>query len=258
VAAGIKVFKMLPTIILVEPQLGQNIGKAARAMLNFGLKELRLVSPRKGWLSKEARMLAAGADLVLDQAKCFDTFEKAIADLNHIYATSARPRDMIKEVFTPQRVAEIALSDYHQQLKVGFLFGPERTGLHNDHIARADALISIPVNAEFSSLNLAQAVVVVAYEWYQALMKPAQQYTVLGKSVAAEKGDLEGFLSQLETALEQAGYFRTENKRPLMARNLKNMFSRVPLTAQEVRTLRGVVSTLVNPNGVFSRKSKRG
>lgn len=247
----------LPVIILVTPQLSQNIGKTARAMLNFGLTELRLVAPVEGWLNTEARMLAAGAHHVLEQAKCFTHFEEAIADLQKLYATTARPRDMIKEVLTPHAVAGRALQEYTEGNKVGFLFGPERTGLHNDHVARADAVVSIPVNPDFGSLNLAQAVVIIAYEWYQALTKPRPYYTLTGRSETASKEEITGLLMHLETELDKAGYFRTTNKRPLMARNLRNIFSRAGFTAQEVQTLRGVVSTLVNPNGIFSRKSKR-
>lgn len=248
---------MQPIIILVEPQLAQNIGKAARAMLNFGLTRLRLVKPHTDWLNQDARSLAAGADDVLENAQRYDSFDDAIADVHKVYATSARPRDMIKDVITPRVAIDACL--HHNQLNqtVAFIFGPERTGLHNDHIARADALIAIPVNPHFSSLNLAQAVVVVAYEWYQAAQEKISPIaSVPNTFVKASKGEMQGFLDQLEHALDQSGYYRTAAKQPLMARNLRNIFARHDYTPDEVRTLRGVISTLINPYGRLAKKSK--
>ena len=240
---------MQPIIILVEPQMAQNIGKAARAMLNFGLTQLRLVKPCVDWLNKDARSLAAGADNVLENVQSYDHFNDAIADVHKVYATSARPRDMIKDVMTPREATNVTFTDIQYRHTVAFIFGPERTGLHNDHLARADALISIPVNPDFSSLNLAQAVVVMAYEWYQTVQENLHQTKppLEDNFNIAKKGEIEGFLNQLEQALQESGYFRTTHKQPLMTQNLRNIFARNNYTSHEVRTLRGVVSTLMHP-----------
>lgn len=246
-----------PAIILVEPQLAQNIGKVARAMLNFTLTDLRLVRPSAKWLSQDARAPAAGADRVLEGARSFESLEEAIADLHCIFATTVRPRDRICLEMTPKTAATYLVSSELSTQKSGIVFGPERCGLTNDDVALADGVITIPVNGDFSSLNLAQAVVVVAYEWYQARMCPPPMVQHIGGGVMAEKEELIGFFHHLEGELERAGYFRAPSMKPKMIRTLRSIFSRVALTQQEVRTLRGVISDLVNPHGIFSRKQKK-
>jgi tRNA/rRNA methyltransferase len=245
-----------PAIILVKPQLPQNIGTSARAMLNFGIQDLRLVSPPADWLNMNTRALSAGADVVLENAKIFERVEEAVADLHLIYATTARTRDMSQTIITPKQLAKEVFS-LKKQAKVGILFGPEKCGLENDIVALANGVINISVNPDFSSINLAQSVLLVAYEWFQAFHSREASYFRKGRSALATKEEMIDFLTQLETELKKAGYFRTAHKHPVMVRNLNNIFSRTIYTSQEIRTLRGVVSTLVNPNGIYSRKSKR-
>ncbi|MCE2952059.1 MAG: RNA methyltransferase [Alphaproteobacteria bacterium] len=254
-----------PCIILVEPQLDQNIGKVARAMLNFGLTDLRLVRPQTEWHNETARRLSAGAEGVLENARAFDDLMAASFDLHHLYATTARPRDMIKEVLTPREAAPRIFEDVQTRgERVGLLFGPERCGLENQDIALSKAVITVPLNPAFSSLNLAQAVVVVAYEYYQAQggipkARAAPAALAPEKDPPATKEELQGFLEQLDQELEKSGYFRAAHRRAVMTQSLHNMFSRMDYTSQEVRTLRGVVAALVNPNGIYSRpKRKRG
>ncbi|MBA4749690.1 MAG: RNA methyltransferase [Alphaproteobacteria bacterium] len=251
-----------PCVILVEPQLDQNIGKVARAMLNFGLTDLRLVRPQTEWQNETARRLSAGAESVLENARAFDSLMAASFDLHHLYATTARPRDMIKEVLTPREAAMRVYDDIQTRSeRVGLLFGPERCGLENQDIALSKAVITVPLNPEFSSLNLAQAVVVVAYEYFQIQSDalPCSPSSALAQDPLATKEELEGFLSQLDQELEKSGYFRAAHRRTVMTQSLHNMFSRMPYTSQEVRTLRGVVAALVNPHGIYSRpKRKRG
>jgi tRNA/rRNA methyltransferase len=253
-----------PCVILVEPQLDQNIGKVARAMLNFGLTDLRLVRPQTEWHNETARRLSAGAESVLENARPFDDLMAASFDLHHLYATTARPRDMIKEVLSPREAAPRIYEDIQTRgERVGLLFGPERCGLENQDIALSKAVITVPLNPEFSSLNLAQAVVVVAYEYFQAqagtpdvVIPPTP---ILVEDPPATKEELQGFLGQLDQELEKSGYFRAAHRRAMMTQSLHNMFSRMDYTSQEVRTLRGVVAALVNPNGIYSRpKRKRG
>lgn len=247
-----------PVVILVETQLDQNIGKTARAMLNFGLTQLRLVAPKTAWLTPSARALAAGADQLLEEAVAYTTFEEAVADLHTVFATTARPRDMIKEVCTPKAAAAEACVALGHQQRVGFVFGPERSGLANHHISRCQKVVSVPLNPSFNSLNLAQAVVVMAYEWYQAWLTeaPSQDASNLTFERAC-RSEVEAMVAHLDQELAEAGYYRTNHKRPLMQQNLFNLFARIPLTVQEIRTLRGIISTLVNPHGIRSRMTKR-
>lgn len=237
-----------PRIILVEPQLGENIGAAARAMLNCGLVDLALVAPREPWPNDKAQAMASGADVVLDEAILFDTVEDAVADLKWVYATSARPRDMTKRVLRPHAaVAEIRDNGDQQ---TGFLFGPERSGLSNSHMALADAAISVPVNPAYASLNLAQAVLIIGYEWFKAMADTPGH--IKGNVVThdkATKADISAFLGRLESHLERHGFFRSEDMRPTVTRNLRNLFQRIGLTEQEVRTLQGVLSALTGRGG---------
>ncbi len=239
-----------PAIILVEPQLGDNIGMAARAMLNCGLEELRLVKPRDGWPSDEALAAASGADGVIEKAALFDSTSDAIADLGRVYATTARPRDMTCRVTTPtgaaKEIRQFLGAEGEAGGKVGILFGREAKGLKNDDLALSDALIMIPVNPAFSSLNLAQAVFAVGHAWF-GLGEDETSETELAmpkETRAAEKAELEGLFGHLEEELDEAGFFHVTEKRPVMVRNLRNMLQRAGLTEQEVRTLRGVVTSL--------------
>jgi tRNA/rRNA methyltransferase len=236
-----------PAIILVEPQLGENIGTAARAMYNCGLTDLRLVKPRDGWPSAKAQAAASGADVVLDQARLYDRAEDAIASLRHVYATTARDRYMVKRVLTPRAGAAEMRDLMAAGEECGILFGPERTGLLNEHIALAEAVLTVPLNPAFSSLNLAQAVLVVGYEWFTAddATPPAQLAT--GHSRPAAKAELLRFFEHLEEELDRNGFMRNAEKRPSLVRNLRNLFQRAGLTEQELRTLHGVVTSFAGP-----------
>lgn len=246
-----------PAIILVRPQISQNIGTTARAMLNFGLTDLRLVAPKQDWKNKNARALAAGADVILENARVFDSVPDAIADLQGLYATTARPRDVIKEVKTPVQAASEIVTRIQDSKKIGILFGAESCGLENEEIVLADTIISVPLNRDFSSLNLAQAVILVAYEVYQAAAKEGSpERPAMDDSEEATRQEFVDFLEHLEGELDQSGYFRTAHKRKIMAQNLRNMFSRVPFTSQEIRTLRGVIASLVNPKEDSPRGKK--
>jgi len=234
-----------PAIILVEPQLAENIGATARAMLNCGLTDLRLVNPRPEWPSERARANASGADTVLDQATVFRSVGEAIADLQRVYATTARARDLTKVVMTPpQAVAELR-AELARGERVGVLFGPERTGLLNDDVALADAVIAVPLNPAFSSLNLAQAVLIVAYEWFKAADATPPVSLHHNASPPATKAHLTSFLGRLEAELDACGFLRNIEMRPAMVRNIRAMFARAELTDQEVRTLHGILTELV-------------
>lgn len=232
-----------PAIILVRPQLGENIGKTARAMRNFGLTELRLVAPRDGWPNPAAGPAASGADDVLDAARLFDDVETAIADLAHLYATTVRPRDMPLSVVSPEEAARrIRASDAPS----GILFGAERSGLDNDAVALADTVLSIPTDPDFSSLNLAQAVLICAYEWRRAGGNlPAE--TTHRDGPWASKSEYLGLFEQLESELDRRGYFASPARQPVQIRSLRALFQNARLTSQEVRTLRGVFKGLAKP-----------
>ncbi len=238
-----------PAVILVRPQLGENIGTAVRAMLNFGLTDLRLVSPRDGWPNAKAVAAASRADAVLDQARLFETTVEAVADLHHLYAATARSRDMLKPVLTPRRAAAEMRRQIAAGGRPGLLFGPEKAGLDNDEVALADAIVQVPLNPAFSSLNLAQAVLLIGYEWF--LGGDATPATALkdGTTRPATRDELEGFLRQLEEALAASGFLRPPEKGPRTVRNLRNIFTRAGLMEQEVQTLRGVVSSFTKKRG---------
>lgn len=231
-----------PAIILVRPQLGENIGMCARAMLNCGVTELRIVAPRDGWPNDAAVAAASGAIDVLNGAKIFNTTAEAIADLDFVIATTARGRELMKEIYTPNTAAK----EIHARgKKSGILFGPERTGLENDDVAQANAILNIPLNPGFSSLNLAQAVLLVCYTWlssdnpYQPTTAPEHE-----DALPAPKKDVEFLLTQMEDELAQGGFFRSLEQRPTIMRNIRNFFFRAAPSVQEVRTLHGIVSCL--------------
>ncbi len=232
------------TIILVEPQLGQNIGAVARAMLNFGLLNLRLVRPRDGWPNPTAIAPAAGADQILENVQVFPSTSAAIWDLNRVFATSARPHDMIKSIYTPDAAMESLALTARDNQKVGVLFGGERCGLLSEDIALCEALIKIPTNLAFPSLNLAHAVVLVAYEWLSQITSAPPQVFRTGRTHLATRESLENFFIHLEQELDKSGFLRHQKKRPTMVRNIRNIFQRAHLTEQEIRTLRGIVRSL--------------
>lgn len=227
-----------PAIILVRPQLGWNIGAAARAMANFGLDDLRIVAPRDGWPSADARAMATGAGDILERARIHATAREAVGDLHRLWATTARHRDMAKPVLTPGEVARACRSG---DLRTGILFGPESTGLANDEVVLADALVRIPTPGRQQSLNLAQAVLVLAWECSGSSEAVAEWRTDEAPATMAE---FDGFFDQLVGALDSSGFLRNREQRPVTVRNLRTMFQRAGLSGREVRTLRGVVSAL--------------
>ena len=244
-----------PALILVRPQLADNIGMTARAMANFGLGELRLVAPRDGWPNEKARIAASGANFIVDGAQAFATLAEALAGLNWVCATTARQRDLAKSVLTPeQAVAEMRRRTGAGQ-RCGILFGPERNGLETEEVANADAAVMAPVNPNFASLNLAQAVLLMSYEWmkqanagtlgrvttYEAPLQPGLR---MRGSPPATKEELLGFFDQLERELDRSGFFTAPEKRPSVVQNLRSMFTRMGATEQEIRTLRGIVKAL--------------
>jgi len=235
-----------PSIILVRPQLSENIGTTARAMMNCALTDLRLVGPREDWFSERAIAAASGAEKILEAAQVFERTEDAIADLQKVYATTGRNRFMVKPVVTPKQAAtEIRAHHAVGDVKTAVMFGPERTGLENDDVALADTVITVPLNPEHFSLNLAQCVLLIGYEWFQA-GDPAEPVSMTkGAAPPATKKDLIGFFEHLERELDDCGFYRVSDKRPGMVRNIRNMFERAELTLQEVRTLHGIVHELV-------------
>lgn len=238
-------------VILVEPQLGQNIGMVARAMANCGLGELRLVAPRDGWPNSDSIPAASGADRILNEARVFDTTADAVADLATVLATTARPRDMTKDALTPKGASALLRAPAPEGAKAGVLFGKEAIGLHNDDVALAHAVVTVPLNPLFSSLNLAQAVFVIGYEWYQAAeATPAHELVLPKETRPANVDEMVGLFEHLEGELDACGFLRVKEKRPIMVRNIRNIFQRARLTEQEVRTLRGIVSGLTK----FPRK----
>jgi tRNA/rRNA methyltransferase len=236
-----------PAIILVEPQLGENIGTAARAMANCGLDDLRLVAPRDGWPSDKAVAAASGADAVLGKARLYPSVPAAIGDLVHVYAATARDRYMVKRELTPRHAAAEMRVFIAADEACGVMFGPERTGLVNDHIALADTVLTVPLNPAFSSLNLAQAVLLIGYEWFTASTEPPPEIMHTGHSRPASKAELLRFFEHFEEALDESGFLRHPDKRPGMTRNLRNLFQRALCTEQELRTLHGVITAFMGP-----------
>jgi tRNA/rRNA methyltransferase len=233
-----------PVIIFVRPQLGENIGMAARAMLNCGLSRLRLVKPRDGWPNPKAERAASGADVVLDKAELFDTVAEAVADLEHVVATSARNRELSQRILSARRAATEMRGWVGQGEKVGILFGPERTGLENDDMVHADTVLSIPLNPQFSSLNVAQAVLLVAYEWAVAGKATPEDRMSDHSTRPATKDELGNLFSHLERALDESGFLRNKAMRPAMVNNLRALLQRTAMTEQEVRTFHGVIKYL--------------
>ncbi|OCJ04256.1 RNA methyltransferase [Rhizobium sp. AC44/96] len=244
-----------PVIILVEPQMGENIGMVARAMANFGLSELRLVNPRDGWPNEKAQAAASKADHVIEGTKVFDTLEEAIADLNFVYATTARERDGFKPVRSPVVAAQTLRARFAAGEGTGILFGRERWGLSNEEVALADEIVTFPVNPAFASLNIAQAVLLMSYEWMKSGMEDLGSVPFQAMSqTQSTKEQLHGLYDQLEEALEARNYFHPPAKKPKMIDNLRAVLSRRAFTEQEISVMRGVISSLDR----FSRQYPRG
>ncbi|MGS1096110.1 RNA methyltransferase [Aquamicrobium terrae] len=244
-----------PVIVLVEPQLGENIGMVARAMANFGLSELRLVNPRDGWPSEKARAAASKADHVIDAVRVFDDLPAAIADLNFVFATTARARDGFKKVAGPVEAGRALRARCTDGQRTGILFGRERFGLNNDEVGMADEIVTFPVDPGFASLNIAQAVLLMSYEWMKSGLEDETRTNFSGPDMPpATKAELFGLFSHLEAALEARGYFRPAQKKPKMVDNLRSVLTRAGFAAPELRVLRGVIASL----DYFSPKEPRG
>jgi TrmH family RNA methyltransferase len=233
-----------PVVVLVRPQLAENIGAAARAMANGGLFHLRLVAPRDGWPQDKAWRTASGADRILDAATVHATVPDAVADLQRVLATGGRPHHVIKPVLTARGAAAELRAACARGLATGILFGPERAGLDNDDVAQADTLVRYPLNPAFMSLNLAQAVVVMAYEWWTAADETPPRSLMTNETRIATKGELDTFLAHLVAELDACGFLRNLPKRPGMVRNIRHLFERGEVTEQELRTLHGIVTEL--------------
>ena len=232
-----------PVIVLVRPQLGQNIGKAARAMLNFGLTELRLVAPRDGWPNPDAGPAASGADVVLERARVFSSVQEAIADCTLVMASTVRRRDLIMPVIDP---AEMAGQITASPGLTAILFGPERSGLETDDVALANAIVTVPINPEFGSLNLAQAVILLAYEWSKR--SELAQPTAKEMEPEAPRGELEGLIGHLEEALESKGYFHPRSRMQETKNTLRTIFTKTGWSSREVKAIRGVIRALSEPS----------
>ncbi len=253
-----------PVFVLVRPQLVDNIGMVARAMANFGLEHLRLVAPRDGWPNEKARIAASGANFIIDGAEAYPAFEPALAGLNWVAATTARQRDLAKAVLTPEQAVAEMRRRLAEGQRCGIVFGPERNGLETDEVANADAIVMAPVNPSFASLNLAQAALLVAYEWmkqagggtlgrvttYEAPIAPGLHTR---GSPPAGREDLVAFFEHIERELDASGFFTAPDKRPSVVQNLRSMFVRMGATEQEIRTLRGIVKALAHPKGSKGR-----
>lgn len=236
-----------PAFILVRPQLGENIGMVARAMANFGLGDLRLIRPRDGWPNPAAGPAAAGADWILEGARLYESIADAVADRYRVFATTVRPRGMMKETVTPHHAARLIHALAQNNHGAAILFGPERSGLETEEVAMADAILTIPVEPAFGSLNLAQAALVCAYEW--RLMRDETPDTVLGGDHGgpARRDALEGLIEHLTDELKRRNYFRPDHREPVMRQTLRSMLQRPGYSEQEVRTLRGVIRYLSKP-----------
>ena len=233
-----------PAFVLIRPQMGENIGAAARGMWNFGLERMRIVDPRDGWPNKKAVAMASGAGRLLDEAQIFADTAAAVADCDYVYATTARPRGLTKLVLTPEAAMQDARARIAQGQKVAVMFGPERAGMENDDIARANAIISVPVNPEFASLNLAQCVLLTGYEWRREAV-PAEASRVDAVGDWAEQIEIEKLGDHFEERLETAGFFFPDHKAENMKMNLRNMWSRMPLTRADVQMLHGMMRQMV-------------
>jgi tRNA/rRNA methyltransferase len=231
-----------PVIVLVRPQLGENIGKAARAMLNFGLTDMRLVNPRDGWPNPSAGPAASGADIVLERARLFDTVQDAIADCSTVFASTVRRRDLVMPVLKPE---DMAASIVGSSERSAILFGAERSGLETEEVALANAIVTVPINPDFGSLNLAQAVILLAYEWSRTADLAIPPAKVL--EPPAPHGEVEGLIAQLDEALEQKGYFHPPSRTQATKNTLRTIFTKTGWSSREVKAIRGVIRALTQP-----------
>ncbi|MBN2629576.1 MAG: RNA methyltransferase [Rhodobacteraceae bacterium] len=230
-----------PAFILVRPQMGENIGAAARAMLNFGLTRMRIVAPRDGWPNPRAVAMASGAGRVLDQAGLFADVASAIGDCDYVFATTARGRELVKPIVTPERAMEMARAMASNGKRVAVLFGPERAGLENDDVALANAIVTVPVNPDFPSLNLGQCALLMGYEWRRQTVEVAPEVMELARTEFASRIDVEKLADHFEDRLSAAGFFFPETKAEGMRLNLRNMWARLNLTRAEVQTFHGML-----------------
>lgn len=231
-----------PVIVLVRPQLGQNIGKAARAMLNFGLTEMRLVSPRDGWPNPDAGPSASGADVILAEAQLFESVPDAIADCSQVFASTVRRRDLVMPVLGPEQMADQIRSSAKRS---AILFGAERSGLETEEVALANAIVTVPINRDFGSLNLAQAVILLAYEWSKR--SELCQPTAKELELAAPHGEVEGLIAQLNGELEAKGYFHPPSRTQATKNTLRTIFTKTGWSSREVKAVRGIIRALVAP-----------
>lgn len=231
-----------PVIVLVRPQLGQNIGKAARAMLNFGLTEMRIVAPRDGWPNPDAGPAASGADLVLERAQLFDTVADAIADCSLVFASTVRRRELVIPVLGPEEMARQIASGAGRS---AILFGPERSGLSTEDVAQANAIVTVPINPEFGSLNLAQAVILLAYEWSRT--QTLEQPTLREAEPPAPHREVDGMIAQIEAALHAADYFHPPERTQATRNTIRTIFTKTGWSSREVKAVRGIVRALVEP-----------
>ena len=231
-----------PIFVLVRPQLGQNIGKAARAMLNFGLTDMRLVAPRDGWPNPDAGPSASGADIVLENAQLFDTVEAAIADCSHVFASTVRRRDLVMPVLGPEQMADRIHASTERS---AIMFGAERSGLETEEVALANALVTVPINPQFGSLNLAQAVILLAYEWSKRT--ELAQPPVKELEPAAPHGEVEGLMGQLNEELDKKGYFHPPSRTQATKNTLRTIFTKTGWSSREVKAVRGIIRALVGP-----------
>ncbi|MCK5283947.1 MAG: RNA methyltransferase [Alphaproteobacteria bacterium] len=234
-----------PAIILVSPQMGENIGAAARAMLNFELNDLRIVTPRDGWPNQKANEMSCGALDIIPSVQIFESFSSAISDLHFIYGTTARTRNMIKPVFTIKDAVSDGQKRSQNKQKIGFVFGSERNGLENEELSKCNATLHIPTNPAFSSLNLGQAVLLTSYELNKVHNNISSKTLNMGDSFPASHDKLDEFLMRLETELDKGAFFRDEELRPTMLRNIRNIFMRTELSDQELKTFHGIISSLI-------------
>lgn len=232
-----------PAFVLIRPQMGENIGAAARAMWNFGLDRMRITAPRDGWPNQRAVAMASGAGRLLDEAQLFDTTADALADCHYTYATTARPRELTKPVLTPEEAMADAAARIARGEKVAVMFGPERAGLENDDVAQANAIISVPVNPQFASLNLGQCVLLTAYEWQRCQGSGLRE--AFGQPELAETIEVQKLAEHYEDTLEKAGFFYPEHKADSMKLNLRNLWSRMPMTGHDVRMMHGMMRQMV-------------
>ena len=234
-----------PAFVLVRPQMGENIGAAARAMWNFGLARMRIVAPRDGWPSAKAVAMASGAGRLLDEAQLSPDVPGALADCSFVFATTARHRDLTKPVFSPEAAMKLAAEKIAAGEKVAVLFGPERAGLENEDVAKANAIISVPVNPAYGSLNLGQCVLLVAYEWQRQVGEIEHQEVEMGKADWATGVEIEKLSDHYEARLGDAGFFYPTDKAPNMKLNLRNLWSRMALTNVDVQMLHGIMRQMV-------------